>query len=161
MTFGAGAVKRNFPEAWRRPVRPNLRIERAAMWSALVVARECRVALEADDAQALLPVGLDVGRQYQYQAAVRSLANLLPFAKHECIDIAGPNDQLLNHDYEFESGAIADRRPDAVERWHEWLWTGSYDRDARTVTSGPSAVYLAGCDHLAQSVSAILNAQAG
>jgi hypothetical protein len=156
MQMAADVARDNIRAAWRRPVRPNLRLERAALWGAILLHSECKKAMDPQNADLLLPTGHRADLQYQLQTAVRSAKDLVPFSDAECNEIAGYADSAIRDDYQFASDTITARRPDEVARWHDWLWAGDYDRPTRTMVAGGSAVYVTACVMLSQSVATVV-----
>jgi hypothetical protein len=149
MWRGAQIPRKHMREAWRRPVRPNLLIEKHALWGASKLGLWFPSLVESDDRR-LQPEGVDAETQYEFKAAVLCLNALFPLTETEAKAIAGgPTIRHGKRDYN-EAGQAA-----ALQHWHDWLWTGTYDRAERTMLSGASAMYLVGCDRLAQSVEVI------
>jgi hypothetical protein len=117
-------------EAWRRPVRPNLRIEKSALWGAAALSLRFSTLVASDDHR-LQPEGVDAATQYEFKAAVLCLNSLFPLTKAEAHAIAGePSIRQGKRDYD-EAGQAA-----ALQHWHEWLWTGTYDRAERNYAIG-------------------------
>jgi len=155
LTFAGGHGAHNIREAWHRPVRPNPRIERAALWCALILRRECNEVLDFRSAASLIPADQGARVQYDFQAAIRSLPALLPFSDAECRALGGDGEELLHDDYEFRAGDVATDHAAEIAVWHEWLWAGSYDRQNQVMTSGCSAAYVESCDRLIQTIGEI------
>lgn len=155
LMLASGAVEQ-LEGAWQRPVRHNTRIERGALWYALMLDAQYDEALQDGDQPTLLtPPGVNTQTHYGLQAGLRTVSYGLPFTPSER-SMLRPPDML--DEWKFEKAEALHRRaPDQVARWHQWLWTTR--REGQRTIAEPSldaAVLAEGCSHLAQSLAVVL-----
>lgn len=141
-------------QAWARPVRHNRRIERGALWGALLLDAECRQALASDPLQSLLspPTG-SLNARYELQAGIRVVTNIMPFTLEERQRLCPTGVQ----DYQFETEDVTNREPEVVERWHNWVWTDT-EREPQTSARalGASALLAEAGNRISDSLYEIL-----
>jgi hypothetical protein len=135
------AVER-MQEAWRRPVRHNRKIERAALTSTVRIERYCRHLLMGDMGSFLTPPLPDPAKRYDIESAIRTIPSVIPFTRYECESIRDTKWDEAG----FYAGVDDDpgiTRPELLTRWHEWLWTPKADSGQRTDEPNPEAQALA------------------
>ncbi len=149
MHLGATGTHRTLGESWARPVRHNRKIERSALWYALLVVEKCTQAdephqLYLDDRTKLATVA-----QYELRAAVRTIPRLVPYGvlNHRAL-------QGVGFDYEFQSEQIVRDQPELVEEWHQWLWQPG---EARAEPSRRALLLAEGCQRLGESLGVLLD----
>ena len=154
MAVHAAGTAWHLRQAWARPVRHNRRIERGALWEALLLDAECRRALAPDPLQSLLspPTG-SLDARYDLQAGIRMIPNLMPFTLDER--------QRLRptgvHDFRFQTDDIVNREPEVVERWHNWVWIDTErEPQASARALGASALLAEAGTRISESLRAIL-----
>jgi hypothetical protein len=151
----AARVVEKLDQAWQRPVRHNARIERAALFYALIVDQQREEAFQPiNPPELLLPADIDTDTHYGLQAGLRTVEHQLPFTPPQRRALLAPD---VIREYEFASEAVERRSPLAVATWHQWLWTTR--REGRRTIAEPSAassVLYEGCTRLAQSLNVIL-----
>ncbi len=149
-------------EAWKRPVRHNRRIERAALWYALNVDRSYAELLAVPSPLALLRDLLpeaEVEERYEVEAATHAVHRHLPFTRQE--RYALQQAQSMSN-FQFETEGITAREPALVEQWHRWVW-----EDERRVPQtgvealGASAIVAEGCFRLNQQLPRLLGWETG
>jgi hypothetical protein len=141
MTFSEQVAMR-LDEAWKRPVRHNRQIERAALWYTLHVAGDCDRLLDPNDRRPYLrPTKGDATARYEAEAAIRTIPDTTPFTHQERQILSGNMDRS-NFQFEHGIGDSALGQLALVERWHDWLWTLP-DRSARQATPSIDAEVLA------------------
>lgn len=157
MQTHAGEVVRQLGYAWKRPVRHNRRIERAALWYTLHVARDCdRILDPAGTPDYVQPVTGDALARYDTEAAIRTIPETLPLTRREREILSGNQDRR-NFEFEHGIGNVALGQLALVERWHEWLWTTPTTTSARRASPNPTAeLLIMGCARLANGLARIL-----
>jgi hypothetical protein len=154
MEFFAWGAAKDLYESWQRPKRHNKRIERSALWHAVLLDKDCGQALEPDRKAVLLPPSTAVETRYELQAAVRTVHTTLPFIPLEREVLRREFDETGNTGFADED---AIRRTTLFERWHEWLWM---DEQRAPITSvealGASAILAEGCARLRNITAGLL-----
>jgi hypothetical protein len=119
MSLTAGAAAVHMHQSWRRPVRHNRQIERAALWNCLRLDLGCaaiiRHGLGASDGLGLEPID-----RYQLHAAAYIVHHNLPYGEEERAELL-PGDSLGQFEFPDEPRP-GGREITLVERWHGWLW---------------------------------------
>lgn len=145
-------------EAWKRPVRHNRRIERAALWYALDIADDCERLLDpADRGRYLRPTTGDAEARYDAEAAIRTIPNVLPFTSREREMLGANRDVRNNFQFEHGIGDAALGQLALAERWHDWLWTPPESPLERRASPGSDAEVLAmACTRLTIALGEVL-----
>jgi hypothetical protein len=141
-------------QAWARPVRHNRRIERGALWEALLLDAECRRALAPDPLQSLLspPTG-SLDARYELQAGIRVVPHILPFTLDERQRLRPTGVR----DFRFGTEDIVNREPEVVERWHNWVWMDTEREPQKDVKAlGASALLAEAGTRISDSLYEIL-----
>jgi hypothetical protein len=145
MQFHAGSATEYFCESRKRPVRHNRRIERVALWHAVLLDEDCKKALEPAHSALLLPPLCDVETRYALQAGIRIVHGTLPFTTAERGTLA---QEAKTGNVEFSDGNNISA-PDLISRWHDWLWRDDMNRPGASLEAlGASAVLAEGCVQL-------------
>lgn len=144
--------------AWKRPVRHNRRLERAALWYTLYVADDCNRLLDPNDRrQYLRPRTGEAKHRYEAEAAIRTIPDVLPFTRQERQALNGNKDRRNNLEFEHGIGATALGQTALVERWHDWLWTSPDGGSERRASPGSDAeVFSVACVRLSNALGEIL-----
>jgi hypothetical protein len=145
-------------DAWKRPVRHNRRIERAALWYTLYVADDCDRLLDPNDRRQYLrpPIG-EARDRYEAEAAIHTIPSVLPFTRREHQVLSGNKDRRNNFQFEHGIGDTALGQIALVERWHDWLWTNPESTSERRASPGPDAqVFAIACARLSNALGEIM-----
>lgn len=158
VNVAAASAASHLRDAWKRPVRHNQQIERAALWYALDVGNDCERLLDpADEGGYLRPSKGDAIVRYDAEAAIRMIPSVLPFTDQERRVLSANQDRRNNFQFEHGIGDMALGQLALVERWHGWLWTPSHDQADGRETPSPSAeVFRVGCLRLGGALAEIL-----
>jgi hypothetical protein len=149
--FDAATTQRYLVESWRRTQRHNRAIERAALWCALQLDADCRVAV-AGDVLSALPTEAGVQTRYEVHAGVRTVYATMPLTIAERQALAP--DILDNPRF---TNISTMRAPELVERWHEWLWSDDTGTQQTSIEAlGSSAIYAEGCVRLTGALPTLL-----
>jgi hypothetical protein len=153
----AASLLRHLREAWKRPVRHNRQIERAALWYVLDIADDCERLLDpATNGEYLRPNHGDATARYDAEAAIRTIPSISPFTKGERGSLDG-NQDWSNYQFEHGIGDVALGQLALVERWHEWLWTPPDSPTERRASPSPDAELLeAACSRLSLGLIAVM-----
>lgn len=155
MYASAGGLTWNLEEAWKRRVRHNERLERTALYSGLLLARECTLTLEEDRAEVLMPEGASTAQRYELQGGMRAVYYGLPFSQGERRRLYGSYEGMRNL-LAFQVRKLEDNEPDLVARWHQWLWPeGTEGRWPATDDFGVVDVLAEGARRLRATIPAI------
>jgi hypothetical protein len=140
MAIHATGTAWHLSQAWARPVRHNKRIERGALWEALLLDAECRQALAPDPLQSLLspPIG-SLDARYELQAGIRVVTNIMPFTLDERRRLCPTGVQ----DYQFKTEDVTNREPEVLERWHNWIWIDTEQETQNNVKALCASALLA------------------
>lgn len=158
MWMGASQTVRHLNEAFKRPVRHNDRIERAALWCSLMLDKECARALRVSHREYLGPGGVGAVTRYELEGAIHVVHASLAFEDAEREMLRATN---MLGDYEFASDDLWHREPALLDRWHGWLWLdGTHGRNAITDDHGSASVLAEGCNRLARVLPAIISSVA-
>jgi hypothetical protein len=158
VNVAAYSVASHLGDAWKRPVRHNQQIERAALWYALDVGNDCERLLDpTDEGTYLRPSNGDATARYDAEAAIRMIPPVLPFTDQERRVLSTNQDRRNNFQFEYGIGDAALGQLALVERWHEWLWMPPDDPSDRRASPGTDAELLAlACTRLANALSAVV-----
>jgi hypothetical protein len=124
MHYQASNAAENLNESWKRPVRPNMRLEHLALSHSVALERYCTRAIEREDTDPhssppLLPLPEEYGgpeTRYAVEAAILMIPRLVPFTHHDL-------ERLRAVDTHPET--MAEREPELVADWHRWLWSNN------------------------------------
>jgi hypothetical protein len=145
----------------KRPARHNRRIERAALWNAISLDKDCAHILDpnnqwrSDWSQLVRPRTGSKQARYDAEAAIRTIPTLVPFIEgerrilHHSLDIS-------NIEFENGIGDVSCGRGELCERWHEWLWTSSAESPQKQHPSSESEVLEMGCSRLVTSLTVVM-----
>lgn len=119
-------------DAWKRPVRHNLLIERAALWHSLDLDADCSHIMNPRGWPLLIrPMAGDFAARYEAEAAIRMIPSTLPFSADERQALRV---EQRDQNYEFEYYVPSERQA-LFTRWHQWLWS---PREALSEPAAPS-----------------------
>jgi hypothetical protein len=166
----AGQTVAHLEEAWERPVRHNLKIERAALWWAhITIEQIADVFSRPDQLWMLNPQGVDAPTRYDLQASLRTIPTVMPpdglgwnhkqlVGRVSETPLGLQREMDLEFEFKGERGERARKRaPDVFREWHEWLWTrDTRGRRTRAEPSQQAAVLAEGCTRLALSLNTII-----
>lgn len=145
-------TRRSLQRSWKRPVRHNRKLERIALHYTVQLERSCsRLLRQHPDgpAASLAVPTAPVEALYGVEAAIRMVPPLMPFERSELDRLARPT-FLFGDEWGQD---VAEREPQLVNRWHEWLWEG---RDTEPVEPSHRSAALLGiatsrlCEQLPQ-----------
>jgi hypothetical protein len=149
--FEAQATAYHMAQCWRRPVRHNREIERAALWNALQLEMLCRDVVSGELPP---PDGATVGSRYEIQAAARTIIAVLPFTDEERDRL---HQQRIPSNLMFEDTSNL-AHPELFERWHQWLWLDDHGATQSDVEAlGASAMLAEGSGRLGDALSGVLD----
>lgn len=148
--LASGAANR-LHQAWQRPVRHNLRIERAALWYTLMADRN-HEEIRADIEQRSMTTSRagDITSNYELLAGILTVRYILPFSLPDLGRLLVPYKDAVD-DFEFRTAMVCERAPEQVARWHDWLWTARQQQPASP--SMPASVLAEGCERVAASIA--------
>lgn len=154
MQSDATQADRHLREAWRRPVRHNKALERAALWHAVALSQDCVEMLDSPQVVTLSPK-CGVQTRYEIQAGMRTARDVLPFTPLE-IAAFRPTEMIRN--FRFESLDAEPAPPKhLLDRWHEWVWLDERGVSQRRVEAlGESAILAEACSRLSDGLAEIL-----
>jgi hypothetical protein len=146
-------------DVWKRPVRHNRHIERAALWYALDVGNACERLLDpGNEGQYLRPSNGDATARYDAEAAIRTIPSILPFIERERRVLSENKDRGNNFQFEHGIGDVTLGQLALVERWHDWLWTPPDSSSERRASPGSDAEILAvACTRLTNALGDVLS----
>jgi hypothetical protein len=150
----AGYAAEQLDAAWKRPIRHNVAIERAALYHVVRLDEVCE-RVEASR-EARLPAGVPQAQIYDMRAAMLVVMHTVPYEAHHRAIL---RNQATLRSYEFASGddPISDEAESLVDEWHEWLWRDREGHPTRNVSDlGASAILAEGCGRLVSAAEAIL-----
>jgi hypothetical protein len=149
--------------AWQRPFRHNKVIERAALWNVIRVEGWCDTMLHQAPYQHLMrPKASDAATRYEFEAAIRTIPELLPFQPNERKALHRASTRKYDSEFgieDVEDGVpgIGRLYPELTNRWHRWIWSPEPHRASQPDTpSLESEIMAQACTHLARSIGAIL-----
>jgi hypothetical protein len=161
INHSAYATAERLYEAWKRPVRHNRAIERAALWYALDVSNGCASLVNATESSEqhgyIRPGKGDVVTRYDAEAAIRMIPEIMPFTNDEQWALRRNRDRRNNFQFEHGIGNTALSQLALAERWHDWLWTPPANPSERQASPGSDAGVLAvACSRLTVALGEIL-----
>lgn len=158
MQDAASMVVEQLSAAWKRPVRHNKQIERAALWHALDIIGDCDDLLSSAGHSAYAgPTTGGPTDRYIAEAAIRTLPVGFPLTQRER-DILSRNKDLRNNlEFEHGIGDTALGQLALLERWHDWLWTVPIGpSEGKASPNADAELFAVGCANLACSLGNLL-----
>jgi hypothetical protein len=143
-------------QSFRHPDSHDHRSERIALWCALLLDRQCVLALEPAHAARLWPP-VSMSERYDLQTGIRVVHETLPFSHDERVALSAPLPESAWALREGEIPELEDHEPELVMQWHEWLWVDEFglpQTDPRAL--GPGLIMLEGCKRIASGLHEIM-----
>ena len=144
--MGARSAYSHLQQAWERPVRHNLRIERAALWHSLITDLYCQQMLHSSEFGGLLDRYSNPVDAYELTAGALAISHTLPFTDSEKEKIRSTPAEMIKV-FEFRHDSTAQRAPGLFSEWHGWLWTTEVEgrRAPSNMPSLPASMLAEAC----------------
>lgn len=151
----ASGTSLNLQESWQRPVRHNRKLERLALWQAVLLDEACERAvsdIELRPLLTLLPTHASADTRYDIQAATLTIPKLLPFPFIDRDKLRVPTGEY----FEAWGEDMAQREPRLVADWHRWLWLGDSGSREPDADHGDASVLALAAKRLADGLRDVL-----
>lgn len=155
LQWTAGSAADHLYDAWKRPVRHNRRIERAALHFALNIANYCE-RVSTNRPEHVRPKIGNMDARYDAEAGIRTIPTILPFTVEER-RLLTANQHPHNPRFEHGIGDVALGQLELAEQWHDWLWTPPTNPLERRALPGAEAELLAlACTRLTHALGQVM-----